>query len=170
MKHCTTTINCTLIIPQGGTKDLGSRLTAPVIAVTFVFFFAYPFLAIEDSLCYQLNCNYKLIIVFNLISEIAKVLNSTANFLFYCFFGRRFRRTFFYMTVSWRRRLSRVVTSKSGDFRYSTTAGAIGAGAGVGLGGGGGGGGGSGLVGDGHTVFKLENRTSSNHSPVNGYR
>ncbi|KAK7113955.1 FMRFamide receptor-like [Littorina saxatilis] len=122
---------------SGSTKDLGARLTLPVIAVTFVFFFAYPFLAIEDSLCYEFQCDYKLFIIFTLISEIAKVLNSTANFLFYCFLGRRFRRTFFYMAVSWRSRLSRVVTSKSGDFRYS---------------------------GDGNSLFKLENRTTNNHS------
>ncbi|XP_076449321.1 FMRFamide receptor-like [Babylonia areolata] len=123
-----------------GNKDLGSRLTAPVIAVTFVFFFAYPFLAIEDSLCIQLNCEIKLITIFTLISEIAKVFNSTSNFLFYCFFGRRFRRTFFYMAVSWRHRLSRVVTSKSSDFRYSTA--------------------------EGNSLFKLEHRTKNSHSPT----
>ena len=123
---------------QAATKDLGARLTLPVIAVTFVFFFAYPFLAIEDSLCYEFKCNYKLFIIFTLISEIAKVLNSTSNFLFYCFLGRRFRRTFFYMAVSWRSRLSRVVTSKSGDFRYSNA--------------------------DGNSLFKLEHRTTNHHS------
>ncbi|KAL8582702.1 hypothetical protein ACOMHN_058079 [Nucella lapillus] len=126
----------------GGTKDLGSRLTAPVIAVTFVFFFAYPFLAIEDTLCIQLKCEVKLITIFTLISEIAKVFNSTSNFLFYCFFGRRFRRTFFYMAVSWRRRLSRIVTSKSGNFRYS--------------------------VADGNSSHKMEHRTVNHdyhHSP-----
>ncbi|KAK7474857.1 hypothetical protein BaRGS_00033929 [Batillaria attramentaria] len=100
-------------------KDLGSRLTLPVIAVTFVFFFAYPFPAIEDSLCFEFQCNRRLFLIFKLVSEIAKVFNSTANFLFYCFLGRRFRKTFFHMTLSWRSRLSRVVTSKS-DFRYST--------------------------------------------------
>ncbi|XP_076470035.1 FMRFamide receptor-like [Babylonia areolata] len=122
---------------SAGKKDLGARLTLPVMAVTFVFFFAYPFLAIEDSLCYEFRCNFKLFIIFTLISEIAKVFNSTANFLFYCFLGRRFRRTFFYMAMSWRHRLSRVVTSKSADFRFSTTV-------------------------DGNSVFKLENRTALN--------
>ncbi|KAL8559677.1 hypothetical protein ACOMHN_002210 [Nucella lapillus] len=121
-----------------GKKDQGARLTLPVIAVTFVFFFAYPFLAIEDSLCYEFRCNFKLFLIFTLVSEIAKVFNSTANFLFYCFLGRRFRRTFFYMAMSWRHRLSRVVTSKSDDFRFSTTV-------------------------DGNSLFKLETRSMANN-------
>lgn len=105
--------------------DDGRRLTLPVIAVTTVFFLAYPFPAFEDTFCKLFDpskvgldgtCGAKMKILFELISDIAKVLNSAANFIFYCLLGRKFRRTFLHLASSWRRRMSTVVVKSSMAF------------------------------------------------------
>ena len=93
-------------------NDNGRRLTLPVIAVTTVFFLAYPLPAFEDTICKR-TCVADTRIVLELLSEIARVLNSAANFIFYCVLGRRFRRTLFFLTGSWRRRMSTVVSRNS---------------------------------------------------------
>ncbi|XP_041376858.1 FMRFamide receptor-like [Gigantopelta aegis] len=101
-------------------SDNGRRLTLPVIAVTTVFFLAYPLPAFEDTICKR-TCEADTRIVLELLSEIARVLNSAANFIFYCVLGRRFRRTLFYLTGTWRRRMSSVVSRNSErDRRFGT--------------------------------------------------